>query len=69
MQAGLIAFEGEHVIAAFVDKARGDLLLRSHRVDGHDRSFEVEHVQQLWDRLDGSPVNRALRKHKPDPVA
>lgn len=69
-------FEGEHVIAAFVDDARGDLLLRSHRIDGHDRSFEIEDVQQLRDRLDlvGLPVNRALgepppRWRKPKPSA
>ena len=37
MQAGLIAFERKDIVRAFVDDAPGDLLLRPHGVDRHDR--------------------------------
>ena len=52
VQARLIAFEGEHVMGALVDDAPGDLLLRSHRVDGDDRALEVEHIQEFGNRRD-----------------
>src|ERR1700727_3410550 len=41
MQAGLIAFERKDIVRAFVDDAPGDLLLRPHGVDRHDRPLEV----------------------------
>lgn len=41
MQTALIAFEREHMVRAFVGDAPGDLLLRRHRVDRHDRALEI----------------------------
>ena len=66
VQAGLIAFEREDIIRAFVDDTPGDLLLRPHGVDRHDRALKVEHVQELRDRrnLVGLSINRLLGEHQ-----
>lgn len=67
MQARLIAFEGEHIVRFLFDDARCDRLLRPHRVDGDDRAFDREHVEQFRDRRDlvGFAVDGALRQHEP----
>src|SRR5665811_1905886 len=66
MQAGLVAFEREDIIRAFVDDTLGDLLLRPHGVDRHNRALEVEHVQEFRDRRDlvGLSINRLLGEHQ-----
>jgi hypothetical protein len=68
-EAGLIALERENVIRFFLDDASGDRLLRPHRVDGDDRSFEREHVEEFGDRGDfvGFAIDGALRQHEPGP--
>ena len=67
MQTGLIAFEREDIIRAFIDDAPGDFLLRPHGVDRHDRALEGEHVQEFRDRRDlvGLSVDRLLGEHEP----
>lgn len=66
MQARLIAFERAHMIRALRDDARGDGLLRPHGVDGDDRAFDVEHLQEIGygGDLVGLSVDGALRQHE-----
>ncbi len=49
MQGGLIALEGEQVVAALIDDLPGDLAMAAHRIDGDDRALERMHFQQLRD--------------------
>jgi hypothetical protein len=49
LERGLIAFDGEEVIGAFIADFAGDLLLTSHGVDSHRGTGEFEHLEQAWD--------------------
>ena len=46
LERGLIAFDGEEVIGAFVADFAGDLLLTSHGVDSHQGTGEFQQVEQ-----------------------
>ena len=48
----LIAFDGEDVIASLFDDLGGDVLLRSHGVDGDDGVFDLKEFQQFGDGCD-----------------
>ena len=52
IQRRLVLLDGQHVVAAAFTKLRGDLLLTAHRVDGHDRPGEFQHLQQLGNGCD-----------------
>ena len=47
VQAALVAFDAQDVIAAAVDDFLGDSTLGAHGIDGDHGSLEVEHCQQL----------------------
>ena len=51
-QRGLVAFQGQHVVAALVDDLFGDVPLATHRIGGDGASFEVEKPQKLGNRRD-----------------
>ena len=46
-ERALIALQGENVIGFLVDDRLCNFALAAHRVDGHDRSLDRQHAQQL----------------------
>jgi hypothetical protein len=48
----LIAFQRENVVGLLVDHLLGDLALAAHRINGHDRPLDRQHVQKLRDSND-----------------
>jgi hypothetical protein len=48
----LIAFQRENVVGLLVDHLPGDLALAAHRIDGHDRPLDLQHVEELGDSND-----------------
>ena len=51
-QRALITLQSEHVIGVILDDLSRDLLLASHRVDGHRRTFQRQQLQEIGDRCD-----------------
>ena len=51
-ERALVAFHGQHVVAAAVDDFLGDFFLASHGVDRDDGSAQFQHFQQLGNRRD-----------------
>src|ERR1700749_180901 len=47
MQRTLIALKRQDIVAALIDDLLGNLTLAVQRVDGHDRAFQRQHLQQL----------------------
>ena len=45
----MIAFQRKNVVGLLVDHLLGDLALAAHRIDGHDRPLDRQHVQQFGD--------------------
>jgi hypothetical protein len=52
VQVRLVVLDGQNVIPAARDDLGGDLLLRPHRIDRHQRPGHVEQLQQARDRGD-----------------
>src|SRR3546814_7062152 len=50
--AGLISLQGEDVVCLLVEDLAGDRALAAHGVDGDDRPFDGQHVEQTRDRHD-----------------
>src|SRR5436190_5344686 len=48
-QRALIAFQRKNVIGLLVDDLLSDIALATHRIDGHDRPFDRQHLQELGD--------------------
>lgn len=47
MQGSLVSFEGQDIVAALIDDPPGDVALTVEGIDGHDRSLQRQHFQQL----------------------
>src|SRR3954468_16168301 len=47
MKSSLVALEGQDVVAVLIDDLSGDVTLAVEGIDGHDRSLERQHLQQL----------------------
>ena len=52
IQSGMILLQGQHIVASTIDNLFGDVLLAASRIDGNDRVFKVDLVQQFRDRSD-----------------
>jgi hypothetical protein len=66
MQARLITFQRQHVVAALLDDLLGDLALAVERVHGNDAALERQHLRQSWygGDLIGLSVGGDLRQHQ-----
>ncbi len=62
----MIAFQRENVVGLLVDHLLGDIALAAHRINGHDRPLDRQHVQQLGDSNDfvGFFRDLELAQHK-----
>lgn len=49
---GLVAFDGQHIMAAAVSNQLGILHLAARRVDGHQRPRQLQGTEQLRDHSD-----------------
>ena len=47
-----MAFQRQQVVGLLVDHPLSDAALAAHSVDGHNRPFDLQHLQQLGDRYD-----------------
>ncbi|SAL06934.1 hypothetical protein AWB78_08325 [Caballeronia calidae] len=63
----MIGLDGQHIVRAGVHDLAGDRTLTSHRVNGHDRAFRQQGINQLRYRGDFvALVGRAdLPQHLP----
>ena len=46
VQRALVGFQRQSVIAALIDDLLDDVTLAIHRIGGHDRAFEAQHLEQ-----------------------
>ena len=67
-QRALIAFQRENVVGFLVHHLLGDVALAAHRVDGHDRPLDRQHVQQLGDGNDFVGLFRHLHLAQHEPL-
>ena len=63
---GPVVFQCQHVMSAAVENGSGDLRLSAHRIDGDDRSGQVELLQQQRNGSDfvGLFLGRLLPQHQ-----
>ena len=48
-ERALVALQGEDVIGFLVEDRLRDVTLAAHRVDGYDRTLDLQHAQELGD--------------------
>ncbi len=48
----LVAFDCQNIIGPLFDDFRGDVLLTTHRINGHDSPFDIKQGKQLGDGRD-----------------
>ena len=49
VQSGLVVFDGEEVVGAALEDGGGDLGLAAHGIDGDQRAFQFEALEQQRD--------------------
>ena len=52
LQMLLVAFDSQYIITAFVHNRLGNLLLTAHRIDGHQSTVQVQHLQKFGNGRD-----------------